>query len=146
LSNILSQCEFDSESPSQCSLILVTPAAVRRGLTGRILARVEDKGFTLVAASMKTPSASLVEAHYRHLSARPSFPGLVEDMAAGPLFAAVVRGPHAVEQLRALAGPADPRYGSPGQLRFDLGSSADSVLHTSEGPGSARREVELWFA
>ena len=147
LSNILTACDFgDVPTHSQCTLLIVKPNTVRRGLVGRVLSRFEDKGFRIIASQLITPTEAQVTSHYSHLSTYSFFASLVQDMTHSPSFFAVIQGPAVVRQARVLAGPTNPALGAPGQLRFDLGQDiTDTVVHTSDSPGAALREIKLWF-
>ena len=132
------------------SLVLVKPDAFARGLTGEVLRRIEAKGYTLVALAVRTPTRELLHAHYAEHVRKPFFVGLVEFMSSGPVTAVVIEGVRCVEGFRSLAGPTDPTSAAPGSIRGDLGrdwgqGSRENIVHGSDSPESAAREIALWF-
>jgi nucleoside-diphosphate kinase len=134
----------------QRTLVLVKPDGVRRGNVGEVLRRIEAKGYTLVALELRTASRALLEEHYAEHAGKPFLPPLVEFMASGPLVVAVVEGHGVVEGFRALAGATNPTVAAPGTVRGDLArdwgtSVIENVVHGSDSPESAAREIALWF-
>jgi nucleoside-diphosphate kinase len=132
------------------TLILVKPDGVERGLSGQILARIEAKGYTLVAVELRTASADLLAAHYAEHVGKPFFGPLVEFMLSGPVLALVAEGDRVVEGFRSLAGATDPTVAAPGTIRGDLGRQwptavIQNLVHGSDGPESAAREIGIWF-
>jgi nucleoside-diphosphate kinase len=132
------------------TLILVKPDGVKRGLSGQILARIEAKGYTLVAAELRTASADLLAAHYAEHVGKPFFGPLVEFMLSGPVLAIVAEGNRVIEGFRSLAGATDPTVAAPGTIRGDLGRQwptavIENLVHGSDGPESAAREIGIWF-
>jgi len=135
---------------SERTLILVKPDGVTRGHVGEILRRVEAKGYRLVALDLRVPSRELLAAHYVDHVDKPFYPELVDFMSSGPVAAAVVEGVRAVEGVLALCGPTDPTKAPPGTIRGDLGHDwgngvTENVVHRSDAPETAAREVSLWF-
>ena len=128
------------------TLILVKPDAFGRGLTGEILARFERKGLKIVAMKLMTTPRETAETHYAEHSERPFFGSLVEFITGGPLMALVVEGPRAIEAFRALAGATDPVKAAPGTIRGDFALEVqNNIVHGSDSPESAEREVTLFF-
>jgi len=132
------------------TLILVKPDGVARGHVGEILRRVEAKGYRLAALDLRVPSRELLAAHYADHVAKPFYPELVEFMSSGPVVAVVAEGVRVIEGVLALCGPTDPTVAPPGTIRGDLGHDwghgvTENVVHRSDAPGSATREVALWF-
>jgi nucleoside-diphosphate kinase len=132
------------------TLILVKPDGVARGQVGEIIRRVEAKGYRLVALDLRVPSRELLAAHYADHVEKPFYPELVEFMSSGPVAAAVAEGVRVIEGVLALCGPTDPTLAPPGTIRGDLGHDwghgvTENVVHRSDGPESAAREVKLWF-
>ena len=130
--------------------MICKPDAVERGLVGEIVRRIERKGLTLVAAELRTITREIAETHYAEHRERPFFVSLVEFITSGPLMALVVEGPRAVEAFRALAGATDPTVALPGTIRGDLGRDwglpgQQNLVHGSDSPESAAREIALWF-
>jgi nucleoside-diphosphate kinase len=132
------------------TLVLVKPDGVERGLTGEILRRIEAKGYQIADLRMMTPSRDLLVAHYAEHEGKPFFEPLVEFMASGPVVAIRVRGQRVIEGFRALAGTTDPTTAAPGTIRGDLGRDwgaavQRNLVHGSDAPESAARELGLWF-
>ena len=133
------------------TLVLVKPDGVERGLTGEILRRIEAKGYEIVDLRMVTPTRDLLAAHYAEHEGKPFFEPLVEFMASGPVVAVRVRGQRVIEGFRSLAGTTDPTTAAPGTIRGDLGRDwgapvQRNLVHGSDAPESAARELGLWFA
>lgn len=132
------------------TLVLVKPDAVRRGLAGEVLRRIEAKGYTLVAAELRTADEALLTEHYAEHVGKPFFGPLVAFMSSGPVLALVVEGQRVVEGFRSLAGATDPTTAAPGTIRGDLGRDwggdvVENLVHGSDSADSARREIALWF-
>lgn len=137
-------------SGTERTLVLVKPDGVRRGQVGEVLRRIEAKGYILVALELRTAPQQLLEQHYAEHAGKPFYPGLVEFMASGPVVAAVVEGQQVISAFRALAGATDPTKAAPGSIRGDLGrdwgtEAQQNVVHGSDSPESAAREIALWF-
>jgi len=132
------------------TLVLVKPDGVRRGQVGEVLRRIEAKGYEFAALELRTASTELLEQHYAEHVGKPFFAGLVEFMSSGPVVAAVIEGHQAIAAFRALAGATDPIKAAPGSIRGDLGrdwgtSVQQNLVHGSDSPESAQREISLWF-
>ncbi len=132
------------------TLVLVKPDGVRRGLVGEVLRRLEVKGYRLVALDLRVPDADLLRAHYAEHEGKPFFAPLVEFMGSGPVAAVVVEGQRVIEAFRAMAGATDPTAAAPGTIRGDLGRDwgtpvTQNIVHGSDSPESAQREIALWF-
>ncbi len=132
------------------TLILVKPDGVRRGLSGEVLRRVEAKGYRLVAAELRTADDDVLAAHYAEHEGKPFYAPLVEFMKSGPVRAVVAEGQRVIEGFRALAGTTDPTTAAPGTIRGDLGRDwglkvQQNLVHGSDSPESAEREIALWF-
>ena len=132
------------------TLVLVKPDGVARGLSGEILRRIEAKGYTIVDLRMVTPARELLEAHYEEHQGKPFFEPLVEFMSSGPVTAVVIEGEQCIAGFRALAGATDPTAALPGTIRGDLGRDwgakvQKNIVHGSDSPESAAREVGIWF-
>jgi nucleoside-diphosphate kinase len=131
---------------SERTLVLVKPDGVRRGLVGEVIARVERKGLTLVAAQLRTLDAATASAHYAEHEGKPFFAGLVEFITGGPLMALVVEGHRAVEAVRTLMGVTDPVASTPGSIRGDFALEiGENLVHGSDSTDSAAREIALFF-
>jgi nucleoside-diphosphate kinase len=133
------------------SLVLVKPDGVRRGLTGEVIRRIEAKGYRLVRLELRTADHDLLAEHYQEHQGKPFYEALVEFMMSGPVAAMVVEGERVVEGFRALAGATDPTKAAPGTIRGDLGRDwgeavQQNIVHGSDAPESAEREIGIWFA
>jgi nucleoside-diphosphate kinase len=132
------------------TLILVKPDGVKRGLSGQILSRIEAKGYTLIAVELRAVSPEMLAAHYEEHVGKPFYGPLVEFMLSGPVLAIVAEGDRVIEGFRSLAGATDPTVAAPGTIRGDLGRQwptavIQNLVHGSDGPESAAREIGIWF-
>lgn len=129
------------------TLVLIKPDGVQRRLIGEILRRIEGKGLTVAALELKNVSDELARAHYAEHEGKPFFPSLLEFITSGPVVAAILEGPRAVAAFRQLAGGTDPvEKATPGTIRGDLGLETQfNLVHGSDSPDSAVREIDLWF-
>ena len=131
---------------SERTLVLVKPDGVGRGLVGEVISRIERKGLTLAALELRTVDRSLAEQHYAEHAGKPFFESLLEFITSGPLVAAVVEGPRAIEAFRQLAGATDPVKAATGSIRGDHALEVQfNIVHGSDSPESAKREIDLWF-
>jgi nucleoside-diphosphate kinase len=132
------------------TLVLVKPDGVARNLTGEILRRIEAKGYQLVDIKLLEASRDLLTKHYEEHEGKPFFEPLVEFMESGPIVAVRVAGNRVIEGFRSLAGTTDPTTAAPGTIRGDLGRDwglkvQQNLVHGSDSPESAARELALWF-
>lgn len=131
---------------TQRTLVLLKPDAVRRGLIGNLLGRFEAKGLTIVALEQRTITAEQADRHYAEHVDRDFYPPLRAFVTSGPLVAAVLEGDEAVDVVRMLNGATDGRKAAPGTIRGDLSvSNRENLVHGSDSPASAVREIALWF-
>lgn len=132
---------------SQRTLVLLKPDAVRRGLIGEIVGRIEGKaGWTIAAMELRTLGRPLLEQHYGEHADKPFYPPLMDFMTSGPSVVMVVEGERVIEGLRALAGPTDPIAAAPGSIRGDFGTIVrENLIHASDSEESAERELKLFF-
>ena len=131
---------------TQRTLVLVKPDGVARGLVGDVLARIERKGFRLIALQMRTLTADIAEEHYAEHKGKPFFGDLVAFITSGPLVAAVIEGPEAIASWRTMMGATNPANAAPGTIRGDLATETqNTVTHGSDSPESAAREIALFF-
>src|SRR5436305_11296791 len=129
------------------TLILIKPDAVQRRLAGEILARIEGRGFAVRAGKLVTASRELGERHYAEHREKPFFGELVDFITSGPTLALVVEGEGVIATLRKTIGATNPADAEPGSIRGDLANSMpDNLVHGSDSPESAAREVALWFS
>ena len=126
--------------------MLVKPDAVRRALTGEIVARLERRGLQFRDARLVTVDRSLAEEHYAEHTEKPFFGELVDFITSGPTLALVVEGEGAITTVRTTMGATNPADAAPGTIRGDLSlSMPDNLVHGSDSPESAEREISLWF-
>ncbi|MDA1359144.1 nucleoside-diphosphate kinase [Glycomyces luteolus] len=131
----------------QRTLVLIKPDAVRRGLIGEVLSRLERKGLRIEQLRLRTMDAALSDAHYAEHVGREYYEGLKTFMTSGPLVSLVVSGDEAIPVVRKLAGATDGRKAEPGTIRGDLSvSNQQNLIHASDSEESAKREIDLWFA
>ncbi len=134
----------------QETLVLVKPDGVARNLSGEILRRIEQKGYSLVDAKLVQADRSLLAEHYAEHQGKPFFEPLVEFMESGPILVLRIAGERVIEGFRALAGTTDPTTAAPGTIRGDFGRDwgtrvQQNLVHGSDSPESADRELALWF-
>jgi nucleoside-diphosphate kinase len=128
------------------TLVLIKPDAVQRLLTGRILARYEDRGLKVIGLKLVQVPRDLAERHYDVHRAKPFFKGLVDFITSGPLAAAVVEGPNAIAVVRAMNGATRPHEAAPGTIRGDFAlETAQNLVHASDSAETASAELALWF-
>ena len=134
-------------SPSgERSLVLIKPDAVRRGLIGEIIGRFERKGLAIERMVLRTMDPALADQHYADHVEKAFYPPLKGFMTSGSLVALVISGDEAVDVVRALIGATDGRKAAPGTIRGDLSlSNRENLVHASDSPESAKRELALWF-
>jgi nucleoside-diphosphate kinase len=129
------------------TLLLIKPDGVQRRLVGEIIRRIEAKGLSLAALQLRTIDEELARRHYAEHEGKPFFGPLCEFITSGPLVAAIVEGPRAVEAFRQIAGGTDPvSTAAPGTIRADFATEIQhNLVHGSDSPESAEREIALWF-
>ncbi len=128
------------------TLVLIKPDAVRRGLVGELIGRFERKGLVIEAMRLRTMDAELADSHYAEHVDRDFYPPLKEFMTSGPLVALILGGDQAISVVRALVGATDGRKAAAGTVRGDLSlSNRENLVHASDSPDSAAREIALWF-
>jgi nucleoside-diphosphate kinase len=128
------------------TLVLIKPDAVQRALAGEILSRLERRGLKVVEAKLLTVDPGLAEEHYAEHAEKPFFGELVEFITSAPTLALVIEGEGAIAVVRATMGATNPADSAPGTIRGDLAlSMPDNLVHGSDSPESAQRELALWF-
>ncbi|HEY0499655.1 MAG TPA: nucleoside-diphosphate kinase [Kutzneria sp.] len=132
---------------SERTLVLVKPDGVSRGLVGEVIARIERKGLKLAALELRTADRAVAEEHYAEHAGKGFYNDLVEFITGGPLVAIVVEGTRAISAFRQLAGGTDPvEKATPGTIRGDFGLEVQfNLVHGSDSPESAEREIKIWF-
>jgi nucleoside-diphosphate kinase len=135
-----------SSSPVERTLVLIKPDALQRGLVGEILSRFERKGLTIEAMVRRRMDADLADEHYAEHVEKPFYPPLKEFMTSAPLVALILSGDNVIEVVRTLVGATDARKAAAGTIRGDFGlSNRENLVHASDSPDSAKREIALWF-
>ena len=137
-------------SEIQQTLVLVKPDGVKRNLIGEIISRCEAKGYQVVGLCQMQPTRELLAAHYAEHEGKPFYEPLVEFMLSGKVVAIKLEGHRVIEGFRSLAGATDPTVAAPGTIRGDLGRDwglkvQQNLVHGSDSPESAARELALWF-
>jgi nucleoside-diphosphate kinase len=128
------------------TLVLVKPDAMSRGLAGEILGRLERRGLVVRGARLVRVGRDLAERHYAEHAEKPFFGELVEFITSGSTLALVLEGESAIPVVRTTMGATNPAEAAPGTIRGDLAlAMPDNLVHGSDAPESARREIELWF-
>ncbi|TKA13251.1 nucleoside-diphosphate kinase [Actinacidiphila oryziradicis] len=132
---------------SQRTLVLLKPDAVRRGLIGEIIGRIERKAdWTITALELRKLDRATLEAHYAEHVGRPFYEPLMEFMLSGPVAVLVVEGESVIAGVRALAGPTDPIAAAPGSIRGDFGTIVrENLIHASDSEESAEREIKIFY-
>jgi nucleoside-diphosphate kinase len=130
------------------TFVMAKPDAVERGLIGEIVSRIERKGLKITAAELRTADRALAEEHYDEHREKPFFGDLVAFLTRSPVFAMIVEGPddNTWELCRILIGKTQVTDAQPGSIRGDFATTTnENLVHGSDGPESAEREIELWF-
>jgi nucleoside-diphosphate kinase len=128
------------------TLILVKPDGVRRRLVGEVVSRVERKGLAITRMEMRTLERDVAERHYGEHAGKPFYAELVDFITGGPLVAMVVEGEGAIAAMRQLMGATNPLEAAPGSIRGEFATViGENLVHGSDSPASAEREVELFF-
>jgi nucleoside-diphosphate kinase len=130
----------------ESTLVIVKPDGVRRGLSGEILGRMERKGLRIEEMRLMRIDRDLAERHYDEHRDKPFFGELVGFITSGEVVVARVSGEQAVSVVRTLMGPTDPAAAPPGTIRGDYGTViTQNLVHGSDSPESAKRELDLFF-
>ncbi|MDP9225972.1 MAG: nucleoside-diphosphate kinase [Actinomycetota bacterium] len=131
---------------TQRTFVMVKPDGVRRGLVGEVIRRIEAKGYTLAQMRMFTIERSLAERHYAEHEDKSFFAELVSFITSDAVVAMVVEGPDVVRGMRQIMGATNPLEAAPGSIRGDLATLiGENIVHGSDSPESAAREVALFF-
>ncbi|MBC1482433.1 nucleoside-diphosphate kinase [Listeria immobilis] len=127
--------------------VMVKPDGVERGLIGEIVAKIEKKGIKLVAAKLIQIDRNLAEQHYAEHIGKPFFEDLIGFITSGPVFAMVLEGDDVIKIARRMMGKTNPSEADPGTIRADYAIHTNrNVIHGSDSPESAKREIQLFFA
>ena len=128
------------------TLILVKPDGVQRQLSGRIIARFEERGLKIVGLKLVKVDRDLAERHYAVHRGKPFFDGLVKFITSSPLVAMVLEGPGAIGMVRTMVGATRPTEAAPGTIRGDLAvEMGQNLIHASDAPETAVTEIGVWF-
>ncbi|SOC37725.1 nucleoside-diphosphate kinase [Ureibacillus acetophenoni] len=128
------------------TFIMVKPDGVKRQVVGDIIDRFERRGFELKGAKLINVPRELAEEHYAEHKERPFFGELVEFITSGPVFAMVWEGENVIKLARIMMGATKPEESQPGTIRGDYAVTiSENVIHGSDSPASAEREISLWF-
>jgi|TARA_B100001971_G_scaffold192149_1_gene196183 nucleoside-diphosphate kinase len=128
------------------TLVLVKPDGVQRGLVGKIIGRLENKGFRLAALKLMNVSSKLAEEHYGEHVDKPFFGNLVRFITSSPIVAMAIEGENAVQVVRTTIGLTNPQEAAPGTIRGDFGLTIGmNLIHGSDSGESAVRELDLFF-
>lgn len=130
------------------TFVMCKPDAVERGLVGEIVARLERKGLTLVAAELRSADSALAEEHYAEHADKPFFGELVSFLTRSPVFAMIVEGAadNTFSLVRKMVGATKVDDAEPGTIRVDFAAiTTENLVHASDGHESAAREIALWF-
>ncbi len=131
----------------ETTLIILKPDAVQRGLMGRLIGRFEDKGFQVVGAKMMLIDQALAERHYEPHKGKGFYEGLIKFMTSSPVLVLAIRGVGVIEMSRKMMGATFGSQADPGTIRGDFGvSNSFNLIHGSDSPEAAERELELFFA
>ncbi len=132
--------------PLERTFVLLKPDAVARRLTGEILQRFERRGLKVVGLKLLQVTPELSKKHYAEHVSKPFYPLLEEFITAGPVVALVLEAPDAITVVRNMLGPTNGRQAAPGTIRGDFGLSRQmNLVHGSDGPEAAAREIPLYF-
>jgi nucleoside-diphosphate kinase len=128
------------------TLILIKPDAFERGLTGEVIARFERKGLRLVALKLVQADVEIANVHYEEHTDKPFFGELVEFITRGPLVAVILEGTNAINSARQVIGATDPLEADAGSIRGEYATEVTfNLVHGSDSPESAEREIGIWF-
>lgn len=131
----------------ETSLIILKPDAIQRGLAGTILQRFERKGLRIVGAKLMLVPKDTAEKHYAEHAGKPFYDGLIQFVTSSPVMVLAIQGLEAISVCRTLIGATNGRKADPGTIRGDFGMSGGfNMIHGSDSPESAERELALWFS
>ncbi len=131
----------------QRTYVMIKPDAVERRLVGRIVSRLEDVGLTIERMELGVVTREQAEANYAEHAGKPFYEGLIGYVTSGPVVKMVVSGEEAVAVVRKLMGATNPKDAAPGTIRGDFGLTLDAnIIHGSDSPESAEREIAIFFS
>lgn len=134
----------------ESTLILVKPDGVKSGHIGDVITRLENRRYTISALKVIQATPELLQAHYAQLVDKPFYPGIEAFMMETPMVAIVATGVDVINSFRKMVGPTKPEDAMPGTIRGDFGRAwgtqpIKNVVHSSDSPESAAREIKIWF-
>lgn len=128
------------------TFLMIKPDGVQRNLIGPIVSRLENKGFKIAGAKLMNVSEDLAKTHYQEHQDKPFFGELVDFITSGPVFAMVLEGENVISTARLVVGSTNPQEAAPGTIRGDFGLTVGkNIIHGSDSPESAEREIGLFF-
>lgn len=128
------------------TFVAIKPDGVKRGLIGKIIERLENKGYKIIGMKMLKPSIELAHKHYAEHVGKPFFQRLINYLTSAPIIAMVFEGENAISGIRHIMGATRPDEAEPGTIRCDFAIRKEAnVIHGSDSPESAKREIEIWF-
>lgn len=129
------------------TFIMIKPEGVKRGLIGKIIARLEVKGFTISALKFLVLSEEIAKEHYIEHVGKSFYEGLIQHVTSGPVLLLVVKGPDAVLETRKMIGATNPQEAAPGTIRGDYAlEMSRNIVHGADSIASAEREIKLYFS
>jgi nucleoside-diphosphate kinase len=128
------------------TFVMLKPDAIKKGVVGEVISRLESKGLSIVGMKMVQLDEKICNEHYAHHVGKPFFKGLVEFMCSTPVICMVLGGENAVEAVRELAGPTDSKKAPKGTIRGDFGMDVQAnIIHASDSRETAEREIRRFF-
>jgi nucleoside-diphosphate kinase len=129
------------------TLIIIKPDGMQRGVAGQVLSRFEARGFKFAGLKLMRITRELAERHYAEHQGKPFYESLVRFITSSPVIVGVVEGPNAIAVTRTMLGATNPANAAPGTIRGDFAVSlSNNVIHGSDGPESAQREIGIFFS
>lgn len=136
-----------SKMSRERTFLMIKPDGVQRRLIGKVLQRIEECGFKVVAIKFLKISREHAEKHYSIHKGKPFFEGLINYITSGPVVAMVVEGKNAVERMRKIVGSTNPIDANPGTIRGDFAQDIGrNIIHASDSKETAEKEIEMWFS
>ncbi len=128
------------------SLVFIKPDGVKRRLMAEVIRRFETRGFEFKRLELRQLNSEEIDVHYQDHVDQPFYPGLKEFILSGPVLIMILEGDRVIETVRKMVGPTDALEAEPGTIRGDLAlSKGENVIHASDSPESAKREIENFF-
>jgi nucleoside-diphosphate kinase len=132
--------------PLEQTLVLLKPDALQRGLVGKVISRIEERGLQIVGMKMIKLDKQKCDEHYSHLVSKPFYPSLVSFMTSAPIIAIVVFGPNAIKVVRDMCGPTNAQNAPSGTIRGDFSLSTQyNIIHASDSAETAKKEIKRFF-